>query len=149
MAANEFGRLTQGVGGRVKVTNTIFFICKDQLPKDRMKDVRYGSFICDIKQNKTETHQTRLTAGGDRSNYPEDVGTPTADMTLVKTMLNSVISTRGAKCVMLDIKDFYLNTPMKRYEYIRIKITDIPEKIIKEYKMHEIVTEDSYVYWEI
>ena len=70
-------------------------------------------------------------------------------MTLVKTMLSSVISTRGAKCVMLDIKDFYLNTPMKRYEYMPIKITNIPEKIIKEYKMHEIVTEDSYVYWEI
>ena len=97
MAANEFGRLAQGVGGRVKATNTIFFICKDQLPKDRMKDVTYGSFICDIKQNKTETHRTRLTTGGDRINYPEDVGTPTADMTLVKMMLNSVISMRGAK----------------------------------------------------
>ncbi len=114
-----------------------------------MKDVVYGSFICDIKQNKTETHQTRLTAGGDRINYPEDVGTPTADMTLVKTMLNSVISTMGAKCVMLDIKDFYLNTPMKRYEYMRIKITDIPEEIIKEYKMREIVTEDGYVHCKI
>ncbi len=55
-AANEFGRLAQGVGGRVKTTNTIFFIRKDQVPKDRMKDVTYGSFICDIKQNKTETH---------------------------------------------------------------------------------------------
>jgi hypothetical protein len=50
---------------------------------------------------------------------------------------------------MLDIKDFYLNTPMKRYEYICIKITDIPEEIIKEYKMHEIVMEDSYVYCKI
>jgi hypothetical protein len=108
--------------------------------------VTYGSFVCDIKQNKTETHRTRLTAGGDRINYPEDVGTPTVDMTLIKMMLNSVISTRGAKCVMVDIKDFYLNTPMKRYEYMRIKITDIPLEIIEEYKMHEIVTDDSYIY---
>ncbi len=30
-----------------------------------------------------------------------------------------------------------------------IKITDIPEKIIKEYKMQEIVTEDGYVYCKI
>ncbi len=74
----------------------------------------YGSFICDIKQNKTETHRTRLTAGGNRINYPEDVGTPTADMTLIKTMLNSVISIRGAKCVMVDMKDFYLNTPNEK-----------------------------------
>jgi len=148
-AANEFGRLAQGVGGRVKATNTIFFISKNQVPKDRIKDVTYGSFVCDIKQNKTETHQTRLTAGGDRINYPEDVGTPTADMTLIKTMLNSLISTRGAKCVMVNIKDFYLNTPMKRYEYMRIKITDIPLEIIEEYKMHEIVTDDGYIYCKI
>jgi hypothetical protein len=107
--------------------------------------VTYGSFVCDIKQNKTETHQTKLKAGGDRINYPEDVGTPTADMTLIKMMLNSVISTRGAKFVMVDIKEFYLNTPMKRYEYMHIKITDIPLEIIEEYKMHEIVTYDGYI----
>jgi len=35
-------------------------------------------------------------AGGDRINYPEDVGTPTADMTLVKILLNSIISTKDA-----------------------------------------------------
>jgi hypothetical protein len=82
------------------------FISKNQVPKDRIKDVTNGSFVCDIKQNKTETHRMRLTAGGNRINYPEYVGTPTADMTLIKTMLNSIISTWGAKCVMVDIKDF-------------------------------------------
>jgi len=46
--------------------------------------------------------------GGDRINYPEDCGTPTADMTLFKIMVNSIISTPNAKCLMLDIKDFYL-----------------------------------------
>ncbi len=148
-AANEFGRLAQGVGGRVKATNTIFFIHKDQVPKDRMKDVTYSSFSCNMKPNKTETHRTRLTAGGDRIKYPEDVGAPTADITLVKTLLNSVISTKGAKCVMLDVKDFYLNTPMKRYEYMRIKITDIPKEIINEYIISEIAMDDVNIYCEI
>jgi hypothetical protein len=90
-AANKFGQLAQGVGGRVKPANTIFFIQKDQVPKDWTKDVTYGSFSCDMKPNKEGKHQTRLTAGGDRINYPEDISTPTADMTLVKTMLNSII----------------------------------------------------------
>lgn len=150
--ANEFGRLAQGVGGkesRVIPTNTIFFIKLEQVPIDRRKDVTYGSFSCDIKPNKKETHRMRLTAGGDRINYPEDVGTPTADMTLVKIFFNSVISTKGAKCVMLDVKDFYLNTPMERYEYMRLKLTDIPEEIIIEYNLREIATEDGYVYCEI
>jgi hypothetical protein len=145
----EFGRLTQGVDRRVKATKTIFFIRKDQILKDQMKDVMYGSFSCDMKPNKTETHWTQLTAGGDRIKYPEDVGTPTADMTLVKTLFNSVISIKGAKYIMLDVKDFYLDTPMKRYEYMQIKITDIPKEIINEYKMSEIATDDGYIYCEI
>jgi hypothetical protein len=77
------------------------------------------------------------------------VGTPTADMTLVKILPNSVISTKGAQCVTLDIKDFYLNTPMKRYKYMHLKLADIPEEIIEEYNLHEIVTDDSYIYCEI
>ncbi len=50
---------------------------------------------------------------------------------------------------MLDVKDFYLNTPIKRYEYMRIKITDIPKEIIEEYKLHQKVTDDRYIYCKI
>jgi hypothetical protein len=96
-AANKFGCLAQGVGGRVKGTNTIFFICKDQVSKDRIKDVTNGSYGCEIKSNKEEKHRTRLTAGGDRIHYPDGVGTPTADMTLIKVLLNSIISTENAQ----------------------------------------------------
>ncbi len=118
-------------------------------PKKEQKDITYGSFSCDYKPNKEEKERTQLTAGGDRINYPEDVGTPTADMTLVQILLNSVISTKGAKCVMLDLKDFYLNTPMKRYKYMRLKISDISKEIIQEYKLHQIEMEDVYAYCEI
>ena len=41
-SANEFGRLANGVGGRIKGTNTITFIRMQDVPKDRMKDVTYG-----------------------------------------------------------------------------------------------------------
>ena len=34
--ANEFGRLSQGIGGRVKGTNTIFFIRKEDIPEERL-----------------------------------------------------------------------------------------------------------------
>jgi len=147
--ANEFGRLTQGIGGRFKGTNTIFFIHKNQVPHERMKDATYGSFSCDYKPNKVEKERTRLTAGGDRINYPEDVGTPTADMLVFKCLINSVVSTKGAKCLMLDVKDFYLNTPMKQYEYMRLKTADIPDEIIKEFKLDQKVTTDGFIYTEI
>ncbi len=50
---------------------------------------------------------------------------------------------------MIDIKDFYLNTPTKRPEYMGLKITDIPDKIIEEYNLLEIMDDDGYVYCEI
>jgi hypothetical protein len=70
-------------------------------------------------------------------------------MTLVNVLLNSIISTENARCVILDVKDFYLNTPMKRFEYMRLKLNDIPEEIIIEYKLREIATEGGYVYYKI
>jgi hypothetical protein len=106
-AENEFGRLAQGlIDSRVKGTNTIKFICKDQVPNN--KDMMYGSFNCDFKPNKEEKEHMRLTAGGDRINYQSDCGTPTADMILFKILANSIRSTPNAKCIMMDIKDFYL-----------------------------------------
>jgi hypothetical protein len=41
---------------------------KDQVPKERAKDITYGSFSCDYKPNKEEKERTQLTAGGDRIN---------------------------------------------------------------------------------
>jgi hypothetical protein len=102
-----------------------------------------------MKPNKEEIYRTQLTAGGDRINYPDNVGTPTADMTLFKCLMNSIISTSGARCIMVDIKDFYLCTPMKSPEYMRLKVTEIPEEITREYKLQELVTQDGYMYCKI
>ena len=39
LSSNEYGRLAQGIGGRVKGTDTILFINKEDVPKDRVMDV--------------------------------------------------------------------------------------------------------------
>ena len=49
----------------------------------------------------------------------------------------------------IDIKDFYLNTPMPRYEYMRLKLSKLPEDFVKQYGLAEKVTTDGYVYVEI
>ena len=51
--------------------------------------------------------------GGNLINYPDDVGTPTANLLLIKIFLNSVISTKGAKFANADLANFYLMTPLK------------------------------------
>ena len=52
-----------------------------------------------------------------------------------KILLDSVLSRKGARFSTIDLQDFYLDTPMKDPEYVRIKVSDIPEEFIKEYNL--------------
>ncbi len=45
-----------------------------------------------------------------------------------------------------DISNFYLNSPLVCLEYIRIKIGNIPEKIINEYNLRNKVTASGHVH---
>jgi hypothetical protein len=147
---NEIGRLAQGMPGRNAGTNTIVFIKKNQVPQDRAKDVTNGLITTLIRPEKLDKpNRTRLVAGGDRVHYPGDAGTPTADLLTIKLLLNSIISTPKAKFMTMDIKAFYLNTPMAWYEYMRLQITDMPEDVIAHYKLTDIATLDGYIYCEI
>ena len=65
--------------------------------------------------------------GGDRIDYLNDVSTPTSDLTTAKCIINSTLSTKNAKCMVVDIKDFYLNIEMKRYEHMKLKLDIIPD----------------------
>ncbi len=49
----------------------------------------------------------------------------------------------------MDIKDFYLNTPMARYEYMQLKILDMLDDIIEQYKLNDIITPDGHIYCEM
>ena len=63
-ASNEFGRLAQDVGGRIKGTNTIHFIKKEEIPLDRRRDVTYLKFVCMVRTKKAEPNRTRAKMGG-------------------------------------------------------------------------------------
>jgi hypothetical protein len=73
--------------------------------------VTYGSFVVNIKDHKEEKELTRLTVGGNQIEYQGDKSTRTAGLTTAKIIINSVISTLGAKFLVNDINNFYLNTP--------------------------------------
>jgi hypothetical protein len=111
--ANEINRLYN--------TNTIRFIRRSSIPKGRK--VTYGSFVVDIKDHKEEKERTILAVGGNQIDYPGDKSTRTAGLTTAKILINSVISTLGAKFLVIDIKKFYLNTPLGRFEYMVINLS--------------------------
>jgi hypothetical protein len=73
--------------------------------------------------------------GRDLINYPGDCRTPTADLLTVKILLNSIILMPNAKFITIDIKDFYLNTPMEQYEYFHMKLDLFPKDVIDKYNL--------------
>ena len=146
-AANEFGRLAQGLPDkRVEPTNTMFFIPFSQVPKH--KRPTNARFVCSYRPQKAEPYRTRLTVGGNLINYPGNLSMKVADMTTFKILVNSTLSTPGARSLGLDVKNYYLGTPMDAYEYMFIPITSIPDEIITHYKLRDLV-HNGRVYIEI
>ena len=59
-------------------------------------------------------------------------GSPTTDMFSVKPLLDSVlVSIPGAKFFTVDTKNVYLIMPLKRPEYLRLKLSDMPDSSIE------------------
>ena len=86
---------------------------------------------------------------GDRVNYLVDFVTPTLNLTTVKLILNSIVSTLNAHFMTINIKDFYLNTPMACSEYMHLKLSDLPNSVVKQYNLEAKATMDGYVHVEI
>ncbi len=75
-------------------TETIKFLVKAEIPRDRWRDITYAHIVYNERPEKKDPDQTRITMGGNRINYPGDCGTPTADLLTVELLLNSIISTQ-------------------------------------------------------
>ena len=139
---NEIGWLAQGLKGRFEGTNTICFINKNEFPQDRWKDVTYGRICVNYQPEKEDTYRIRLTIGGYIINYNEDCGKPTSDLLKEKLLLNRIVSTPVAKLFTVEIKNFHLDTPLPRYEYLRLKISDMSDNVIKAYRLDKKATEE-------
>ena len=144
--SNSFGKEIRRLA---TTTITIFFINKTDIPQDRRGDKTYGRIVCVYREGKKDKYHTRITIGGNLINYPGNCGTPTADLLTVKLLFNSILSTPNAKFMSIDIKDFYLCTSMKRYEYFRMKIELFPEDIIQEYDLRNKVDATGNVHCEV
>jgi hypothetical protein len=113
-AGNECGHLAQGVGNRIEGSNTIHLIPWGTVPP--CKTVTYGRFVVDIYPNKPELRRVRLAVGDNLIQYHGDVATRAADLTTSKCLWNIKISIEGGKYMCLDVKNFYMGTPMDEFE---------------------------------
>ena len=109
--------------------NTVYFVSKASIPYDRK--ITYSRMVVTIRPNKADVNRVRVTVGGNRLDFPGATTIHCASLTTTKFLLNSTISTPGARFMTLDIKYFYCGTAMSRYEYMKLALACIPDKIVK------------------
>ena len=131
---NKFGRLAQGMGGQVKETNTIFFINHNKLPQERCKDVTRGRICVSSHAQKAGKERTHITVGGNVVNCSGDVSTPTSGTTTAaKLVINSAVSTPGAKRARANTLNFCLGAPVDCHKKcMKMPLSLVPQEIIDE-----------------
>jgi hypothetical protein len=143
--SNELGRICQGIRD-ISGTNTAFFIDLTSIPKDRK--ITHGKLICDFKPNKNEKQWVRLKVGDTILDNSGDTATSTSDITTFKILINSTLTTQEAKMMMMDIKTYYLGTPLPTYDYMRLPISILPLYIIEKYELTRLAL-NGWVYLKI
>ena len=92
-----------------------------------------------------KVYRIRGTAGGDRINYDGPTKANTAALSTVKILLQSVVSD-DANFMTLDIKDFYLMTPLPRPEYLRIPLKFLSEAILDKHNLRPFIHNNSILF---
>jgi hypothetical protein len=153
---NEWGRCAQGISKSRPATekivgnNTIFFIPPKKVPAGRK--VTYSTFVCTMRPGKAEPCRIRMTVGGDKLDAYQDVRSPAVGITDTKLHLNSTISDakHGARYCTGDLKDFFLVSEMKIFQYMRVHRRYVPREVIDEYGLtDDYFDSKGYVYLEI
>ena len=88
------------------------------IPADRV--VTYARVVVDFRPQKEDPDCVRITAEGNLIAYPDELTTRTVDLTVSKILWND------AKYATLDIANFYLGTPLDRYEYMKMPLDISP-----------------------
>ncbi len=94
----DFGGMAQGnnkTGQKGK--NSIFVMTHDKITRiPKNQTVTYAQVVVNFCPQKVDPHCIHITAGRKLINYLGDLSTRTADLTMLKLMWNSVLSTEGA-----------------------------------------------------
>jgi hypothetical protein len=112
-AANEFGRLAQGIGGWIKGTDTIKLIQANELPAD------LSTHLSKIRLHRTTTKGRKI-SDMDDCGWKSNRLSGSHQMETIKILLNRVETTPGAQFCSANITNFYLNTTMDCHKLVRI-----------------------------
>ena len=125
----DFGGMAQGdeKTGQ-KGTNSMFVMNQAEIQQanNEKKTFTYAKNVVDFRPQKDGPHCIHITAGGNLIKYLGGMSTRTADLTMSKLLWNSVISTRSAKYMCLDITNLYLTAALNYFKYMKMPLAVSP-----------------------
>ncbi len=134
----DFGRMAQGCNKTgQKGSNSMFVMTHKEIRHALVakRFFTYANPVLDYWPQKDNSHYIRIMAGGNLITHNEDVSVCTANLDTAKLHWNSVISTKGAKYICLNIKNFYLTAALKYFEYMHNPLLLFPEWTIEQYNL--------------
>ena len=99
-----------------------------------------------MKPEKEEKERTRLTVGGNLLGFIGNLRATTASVITAKCVFNILVSTPGARCLLADIKHFYLNNILPDPEFMLIPLKIIPQNIVDAYNLTALVDDQGWIY---
>ena len=148
----EFGSLAQGDNKNgEKGTNFLYVMSPEdirKIPKDRV--ITYGRIVVNYSPQKDDPNRVRITAGGDKmkGTFDGEISTRAADLTTSKVMWNSVLSTKYAKYMTIDIKNIFPTAPLEKTEYMKMPVSVSPQHVMDQYDLDALAVND-FVYLEM
>ena len=122
---------------RLVSTRTTILLKKKNIPQG--EKAVYTRLVVDLRQSKAVHERLRMCMGGDKMESVMETTTRTADLTTFKFHMNGVVSTPGARFAGGDVKDFYLNTPLKRNRYGKVRAKYIPKETIRKHNLEQYI----------
>ena len=81
--------------------------------------------------------------------FTENLISLTASVTIEKCVFNSVVSTPGVRCLLADIKHFYLKNILPDQDLMRIPLKIIPQEINGAHNLATMVYNQELIYMRI
>jgi hypothetical protein len=121
----DFGGMLQGDNKMGQNgTNAMFVMSHNKIQHvlNTGRKFTYGNPVIDYRPQKEDPHHIRITAGGNLIMYASSPFIWTVDSDTATLHWNSVISTKGAKYMCLDVKNFYLTAKLEYFKYMRMPL---------------------------
>jgi hypothetical protein len=87
-------------------------------------------------------------SGGRQVGLPRGIETSMANITTFKILISSTLSTADAAMMMMYTKNYYLGTPLPRFEYMKMLLSRFPAVIVDKYNLGALAV-DGWVHIEI